>query len=727
VTQDTALFRDVFSASPIGIAVETLEGQPLFVNPALCSMLGFSEEEMCTKHCVQFSPPEDADKDWTLFQQLRAGSIDHYQLEKRYFRRDGSLLWGQLSISLLKGRPTPLVVAMIEDITERKKAEEALFRHAAIIGSSEDAIVSLSLDGVITSWNPGAQRIFGYRESEAIGKLISSFVPPELPHEEEEILQKLRAGGRIDQFETVRIGKSGARIDVALSIFPIKDATGKVTGCSGIVREITERKRSEQALRESEERLRLAAEAGRMFAYSWDAAADAIERSGESAEILGVAKDQALTGAAVFAMVHPEDKQWVSAALAKLTVENPTLRITYRVIRPDGNIVWLERNSRAYFDQQGKLERVVGMVADITERKQAEDKRKRAEEALRSSEERLRFAQEAAGIGTFEWNIQTGASTWTSEQELVYGLPPGGFGGTHRLWESFLHPEDRERVVALFHQSLTRGTPTQAEWRIVWRDGSVHWVAGRWRVLMNEAGEASRVIGVNIDVTDRKRTEEALSEINRKLIEAQEDERNRIGRELHDDINQRLAMLAVELERLQQDPSEVERRLQEMRKEVADISDDVQALSHDLHSSKLEYLGVVAGIKSWCKEFAERQNASIHFRSDIESVVPFDIGRTLLRILQEAVHNAIKHSGVKHIDVQLLQKSSEIELIVSDSGIGFDVGDAMKAKGLGLTSMRERARLMNGTTTIESKPMSGTKVWVRVPLGAEYFRLSEAV
>ena len=91
------------------------------------------------------------------------------------------------------------------------------------------------------------------------------------------------------------------------------------------------------------------------------------------------------------------------------------------------------------------------------------------------------------------------------------------------------------------------------------------------------------------------------------------------------------------------------------------------------------------------------------------------------------MHNTIKHSGVKHIDVQLLQKSSEIELIVSDSGIGFDVGDAMKAKGLGLTSMRERARLMNGTTTIESKPMSGTKVWVRVPLGAEYFRLSEAV
>src|SRR6201987_1157098 len=100
---NTQLFRDAFNASPIGIAVENLDGQPLFVNPALCSMLGFSEEELRGMHCVQFSPPDDAEKDWVLFQQLRAGSIDHYQLEKRYLRRDGSLVWGSLRISLLKG------------------------------------------------------------------------------------------------------------------------------------------------------------------------------------------------------------------------------------------------------------------------------------------------------------------------------------------------------------------------------------------------------------------------------------------------------------------------------------------------------------------------------------------------------------------------------------------------------------------------------------------------
>ena len=152
---NTQLFRDAFNASPIGIAVENLDGQPLFVNAAFCSMLGFSEEELRGKHCVQFSPPDDAEKNWALFQKLRAGSIDHYQLEKRYFRRDGSLVWGRLSLSLLNHRPSPLVLAMVEDITEEKTAKEARFRHVAIVESSEDAIASGTLDGTIVSWNAG--------------------------------------------------------------------------------------------------------------------------------------------------------------------------------------------------------------------------------------------------------------------------------------------------------------------------------------------------------------------------------------------------------------------------------------------------------------------------------------------------------------------------------------------------------------------------------------------
>jgi signal transduction histidine kinase len=210
--------------------------------------------------------------------------------------------------------------------------------------------------------------------------------------------------------------------------------------------------------------------------------------------------------------------------------------------------------------------------------------------------------------------------------------------------------------------------------------------------------------------------EETLSGVSRRLIEAQEQERTRIGRELHDDINQRLAMLSLGLEQLQDNPPDVQTRLQELRTQTTELSNDVQALSHELHSSKLEYLGVVSGIKSWCKEFGERQAMKIDFKSDVSTVVPLDIGISLFRVLQEALHNALKHSGVKRIEVQLHEESGEIHVTIKDLGQGFDIEAARQGRGLGLTSMQERVRLVNGTITIESKPMGGTTIQVRVPL-----------
>ena len=229
------------------------------------------------------------------------------------------------------------------------------------------------------------------------------------------------------------------------------------------------------------------------------------------------------------------------------------------------------------------------------------------------------------------------------------------------------------------------------------------------------------------DITDRKQAEQVLAGMSRKLIAAQEQERARIGRELHDDINQRLAMMAVELQVVQNDPSALQNRLQQLRNEMAEISNDVQALSHELHSSKLEYLGVVAGMKSWCNEFAQRQKMEIACKHDVRSALSNEIGLCLFRVLQEALHNAVKHSGVKRIDVQLYEDPGEIHLVVRDSGRGFDVAAVKRGKGLGLTSMRERVRLVNGTIAIESKPMGGTTIHVRVPLESEHVAKRQAV
>lgn len=217
------------------------------------------------------------------------------------------------------------------------------------------------------------------------------------------------------------------------------------------------------------------------------------------------------------------------------------------------------------------------------------------------------------------------------------------------------------------------------------------------------------------------RMEETLSSMSRKLIESQEQERVRIGRELHDDINQRLAMLSAELDQLQQNPIDVQTRVIELRKQTTEISNDVHALSHELHSAKLQYLGVVGGIRSWCKEFGERQKMEIDFSSDVSSPLPSEVGLCLFRILQEAIHNAVKHSGVKRIGVQLAKHSHEVHLIITDAGKGFDLNVAKQGRGLGLTNMQERVRLLNGTILVKSKPMSGTTIHVRVPVTSDGF------
>lgn len=219
----------------------------------------------------------------------------------------------------------------------------------------------------------------------------------------------------------------------------------------------------------------------------------------------------------------------------------------------------------------------------------------------------------------------------------------------------------------------------------------------------------------------RRMTEDALSNVNRGLIDAEERERARIARDLHDDIGQRMALLEVKLERVRTDGSnssvEVIRAVDELQKETREISTDIQALAHTLHSPKLEYLGLVKTMKSFCKEFGQQQKVEIDFRSDdLPSPIQQDISLALFRVLQEALHNAAKHSGVRHFEVRLWETQGEIHLTVRDLGLGFNPHAAMRGTGLGLLSMQERLKLVKGQFSIDSQPKRGTTIHVRVLL-----------
>jgi signal transduction histidine kinase len=219
----------------------------------------------------------------------------------------------------------------------------------------------------------------------------------------------------------------------------------------------------------------------------------------------------------------------------------------------------------------------------------------------------------------------------------------------------------------------------------------------------------------------RKQGEEALSSVSYKVIEAEEQERHRIAAELHEDIGQRLTLLALGIEQLETDipnPAvSVPSRMDAIRNQAVKALNDVKSLAHELYSPRLEYLGIASVMSSYCKEFGERKRVEIDFRSDgLPSAIPPEISLCLFRVLQEALHNAVRHSGVRQVDARLRATSDEIQLTISDRGAGFDIENPKTSQGLGLNHMRERLKLVKGSLSIDSQPKLGTTIRARVPL-----------
>ena len=335
-----------------------------------------------------------------------------------------------------------------------------------------------------------------------------------------------------------------------------------------------------------------------------------------------------------------------------------------------------------------------------------------AEESIRQREKLLKnFVKNVpAGVAMLDCEMRylQVSERWCAD----YGLDASQVVGRSH-YELF--PDIPERWKEMHRRALEGETLRSEEDR--WdRAGGTTWVRWELRPWTTPSGGLGGILIFAEDITRRKQMEEAVADISRRLIQSQEQERSRIGRELHDDINQRLGLFAIELEQLKNNPSEIERRVQALQQRTTEIADDVQALSHELHSSKLEYLGVVRGIRSWCKEFGERQGMDIEFKADVASAIPSEIGLTLFRIVQEALHNAVKHSGVERIEVRLWEQSDEIHLEIEDAGKGFEIGAARQGRGVGLASMDERVRLVKGTIAIDSQLNHGTHIYARIPL-----------
>ena len=346
------------------------------------------------------------------------------------------------------------------------------------------------------------------------------------------------------------------------------------------------------------------------------------------------------------------------------------------------------------------------------------EERKRTAHALRESEERFRLMADTAP-----------ALIWMSGTDKLctyFNKPWLDFTGRSmdselgNGWAEGVHAEDLRRCVDTYTQAFDRREEFRMEYRLRRHDGEYRWVLDIGVPRFDQERSFVGYIGTCVDLTERKLAETALANVSRRMIEAQEQERTRIARELHDDIGQRLALLATNLAQLHLGPADlpgVRSRVGELENQISEIATDIQTLSHRLHSSKLEFLGLATAMRSFCKEFGEQKKVEIDFEThDLPSTLSPDISLCFFRVLQEALHNSVKYSGVRHFDVRSWGTPNEVHLTVSDFGSGFDIEAAKAGRGLGLISMDERLKILNGTLSIESQLKRGTTIHAFVPL-----------
>jgi len=262
-------------------------------------------------------------------------------------------------------------------------ADETRSRLAAIVETSDDAIVAKDLNGIITSWNSSAERIFGYTEQEVLGKPITILIPPDLQAQEAEILQRLRAGERIEHFETVRIAKNGGQVMVSLTISPLKDSAGRIVGASKIARDVTRIRQVEQALRESEQRMRFCLEAANVGTWDWDIATGSVHWSENMEKIHG--RRPGSFGGTVDAFlenIHPDDRRQVQDAVQQAVEGGGSCHLQYRYTKTDGSLGWMEASGQVIYDSSNHPTKIMGVCRDISERKSAEDAIRAAHEQL---------------------------------------------------------------------------------------------------------------------------------------------------------------------------------------------------------------------------------------------------------------------------------------------------------------------------------------------------------
>ncbi|MHB8102357.1 MAG: PAS domain S-box protein [Methanosarcina sp.] len=678
------------------------------------------------------------------------------------------------------------IKGIVQDITERKRVREKIQILANIVESSNDAIGTMSLDGIITSWNKGAERIYGHSAKKILSKSISILAPPHLDKESKKLSELIKKGERIHNYETLRLRKDGKIIDVSITLSPVFDIHGKLTAISFISRDITERKRAEEKIRESEEKYRNIVETANEGICVMDAEARITYINKKIVEMFGYSHRK-IIGRPIWDFISEEGKAILKLNLKK-RLQGINESYELELIRKDGSSLWVLINAKSLFDKDGKFMGSLSMLTDINERKHAEEelrhardeleirviertaelqrsnyelkaeieKSKKAEKALKKahdsleakvkertseleeaykslkeSEKRLSEAQRIAHIGNWDNDLVIGELYWSDEMYRIFGRNPRE-SITYDKFLSYVRPEDRDYVYNSTKKAF-KGKIYATNYKIVRPDGEERIVQSEREVIFDEKNNPTRMRGTVQDITERKKAEEALVNIE-----------NARKKEIHHRIKNNLQVISSLLDlQAEKFNNREDIKDSEVLKAFRESQDRVRSMAL-IHEELYKGGGIdTLDFSSYIEELAKNLfftyrlgNTDVSLRMDLKKNIFFDMDTSvpLGIIVNELISNSFKHAfigkGKGEIRIKLRREengecinsieesknegydSTSFTLTVSDNGIGIPENvDIKDLDSLGLQLVTSLVDQLDGE--LELKRNKGTEFTIR--------------
>ncbi len=767
-------FKVIAETAPFGIGVVGIpEANFLYVNTSYEKTFGYAEGELLDRRTPEIYW-DQADRDRILKLLKEKGNVADYEV--RLKRKDGTLFWGMASARPINFKGKAALMGVFTDITERKRAEEALQeseqKYRNLFDNAGDAIITIDLDARVTSWNQSAERIFGWIAGESIGrKLDELIVPGEMQSEFKKNVQDCIAGKNITGISIVRQRRDGTRINAELTISAIISAEGKIIGLSGIFRDITERKRAEEALKEAHQRLNLHVDNSPLAVVEWDGDFHITRWAGEAQKVFGWAAEEVL-GKRIDELpwVYQEDLPGVNQVMADMLSGKRLSNVNKnRNVCKDGTIIHCEWYNTAIQDASGRLVSVLSQVLNVTERKQAEEalckahdeleirvqertaelkeanieleteiaERKRAQELIREQAELLDKAQDAIGVRDLEHRL----IYWNKGAQRLYGWTAEEIIGKNA--DELLYKEQSFRLIEAKKSVIEKGE-WMGELGQITKDDKEIIVESRWTLVRDNDGKPKSILIINIDITEKKKLEAHL-------LRAQRMESiGTLAGGIAHDLNNMLTPMMLSLQMLKEKFKDEQSQklltiLENNSQRSANLIKQVLSFSRGVEGERnpLQAKNIITEIEKVAKETFPR---NIEIRTDIQKD-PFTIFGDATQLHQVIMNlcvnarDAMPDGGILSItasnffiDENYAQMHTEAKvgayttIAVSDTGTGiphkildrifepfFTTKEFGKGTGLGLSTALAIVKSHGGFINVYSEVGKGTTFRVYLP------------